>query len=199
MKNLYLVLVFFPFFLNGQIVRFGTYVPIDIPNGHVMPKAGVVGGLGINIALQPLSKLPIAIEVKGNIGIYSDKTLKQTYNFMDGSQMSTDVNYTSNLHKLLIGTRFSTGNSLSAFRVYATPQLGYVFMNSRIRISDPQDVDDCKPLEKRITQRYQGAVYGGEIGLDVQLGKLFGSQSSNRHNRFIFSVNFLRSFRVRKH
>jgi|TARA_R110000737_G_scaffold134970_2_gene166171 hypothetical protein len=194
MKKIYFLLVLLPLFVNGQVVRLGTYIPVDIPMKHEMPKAGVAGGLGMNIAVQPVARIPIAFELKGNIGRYSDKTLEQTYLFSDGSQTVTDVNYTSNFHKVLIGTRFSTGNQASAFRVHATPQIGYGFMNSRIRISDPQDVDDCKPLEKRITQRFNGAVYGGEIGLDMQFGKLFGSTSTDRHNRFIFSVNFLRSF-----
>lgn len=195
MKKLYFLLALLPFTVNGQTFRIGSYIPIDIPVKQHMPKAGVTGGIGFNFAYQPYTKLPMAFEMKGNIGIYSSRTLQQTYQFSDGSQTVTDVDYTSNFHKILIGTRFSTGFSFSKVRLYATPQVGYAFMNSRIRIADPDDVDDCKPLESRITQRFQGAVYGGEIGVDMQLGKIFGSKNINEHNRFTFSVNFLRGFK----
>jgi hypothetical protein len=195
MKNLYLILVLLPFAIHGQTFRLGTYVPIDIPIKHEMPKAGIASGLGLSLAIQPFKRIPVAMEMKGNLGIYSNRTLEQTYQFSDGSQTITDVNYTSNFHKALIGTRVSTGNQESPIRVFLTPQIGYGFMNSRIRIADPLDEDDCKPLEKRITQRFQGAIYGAELGLDMQFGKLIGSNSSDRHNRLIVSVNFLGSFK----
>lgn len=195
MKFMYIFIAFLPFFVEGQTVRIGSYIPVDFPIRQEMPKAGVVGGLGANFTLQPFKRIPFAIEAKGNLGTYSNMTLQQTYQFTDGSQTTTDVQYASNFHKILLGARFSTGNEASAFRVYATPQIGYGFMRSKIRISDPEDVDDCKPLEKRITQNFQGAIYGGEIGIDMEFGRLFSSNSSNRHHRLNASVTFIHSFK----
>ena len=195
MKNLHLLFVFIPLFVFGQNSHFGVYVPMDIPIQHMMPKAGVAGGLGINFFMQPVSRIPMALELRGNLGNYSNKTLEQTYLFDDGSQTVTDVTYSSNFHKILFGVRFSTEHDLSAFRVYATPQIGIGIMSSKIRIADPEDEDDCKPLEIRITQRFSGVVYGGELGVDIELGRLFSSKTINNNHRLNIGINYLGSFK----
>lgn len=195
MRNIYLLLVLLPFTLLSQRFQIGAFVPIDIPLKQVMPNAGVTGGFGLNFTIQPITRIPIAFELRGNLGNYSNRTLEQTYNFKDGSQTITDVSYSSNYHKLLFGTRFMTGNDASGLRLYAMPQIGIGTMRSRIRIADPEDEDDCQPLENKITQRFTGVIYGGELGMDIDLGRLISKSDYSRSHRLNIGVNFISSFK----
>ncbi len=195
MKNLYLLLIVFPLSICAQRMQAGAYIPIDIPIKQIMPNASVSSGMGLNFTYQPNNRIPLALELRGNLGNYSSKTLEQTYMFDDGSKTVTDVSYSSNYNKLLLGMRFMTGNDMSAYRLYIMPQVGIGAMRSKIRIADPMDEDDCKPLEKRITQRFSGAIYGGEIGLDIDLGRLWSSSDYSGKHRLNLGINYISSFR----
>lgn len=178
----------------GQQFKIGAYVPIDIPNKSVMPKMSVNGGAGLQIAYRPIAGLPAFLELKGSVGNYSNRTLQQTYNFGGGSQTTTDVTYKSAMNKVLFGTKFFLGNDYQAVRPFITPQVGTVFLKSNIVIADPTDVDDCKPLERRTTQRDAGFVYGGELGAEIALDRLFKGMSSENRHHLVISASFLNGF-----
>ena len=196
MKKIILLFLLFSGYSQAQTYQFGAFVPIDIPVKSEMPKASTAGGLGLSAYFAPESRLPVAFELKGNVGTYSNRTLQQTYEFMDGSQTRTDVTYSSNFHKVMLGSRFYTRYAIDGMEIYLTPQIGFGSMRSRIYIADPQDEDDCKPLENTIAQRDNGFIYGLEAGLDLQLNKLLRKAKIEDNHRIFFSANYLSSFQT---
>jgi hypothetical protein len=176
----------------GQRFQIGAYIPIDVPNRQIMPKMSTASGIGILFAYRPIQRIPAYLEVKSNFGNYSDRSMQQTYNFGNGSQTTTTVTYKSNMHKVLLGTKFFLGNDYQAVRPFITPQAGAVFYRTNIRIADPTDTDDCKPLERKTTQHDAGFVYGGEVGAEIALDRLFKGMSSENRHHLTLSASFLK-------
>jgi hypothetical protein len=120
--------------------------------------------------------------------------MQQTYVFDSTSSTTTDVTYSSGMNRLNFGTKIHLLNEYRAIRPYITPQIGYAFMRSRIAVADPQDEDDCQPLDKTTVQRYSGLTYGGELGVEVSMERMFKNVSTENKHRLYASVSFLNSF-----
>lgn len=177
-----------------QNMQLGPYFTVDMPSHTVMPKMSTALGIGAQYAYKPIRNFPVSLEIKGSLGSYSTETLPQTYTFEDSSSITTDVTYTSNMNKALIGTKIHIGSEYKAVRGYVTPQVGRLTMRSKISIADPEDEDGCEPLEKETKQRFSGYVYGAEVGAEVSMSRLFlGRDSENKHRLFL-SVSFLNGF-----
>ncbi len=195
MKSILLFLLasssFTGFSQHGQI---GTFIPIDIPVKSEMPKMGTNFGIGLSGAYSPFYTAPVFLEFKASWGSYSAKTLQQTYMFDNGSQTTTDVSYTSSMHKYLLGTKVMIGRDYRAVRGYLTPQIGVANFKTKIVIADPLDEDDCQPLDRETSQRFAGFVYGGEIGAQISMEKLFRGISSENTHKLTISASYLSGF-----
>ena len=184
----FLLLAFGSFAQRAQI---GGNFSMDFPNRDIMPKMGVVKSIGFAGAVKPVSTLPLWLELKGSLGNYSARIIPQTYVFGNGDQTTVNVNYRSNLHKLLFGARFQIGSEYKLMNFYVTPQIGGAFMNSRIYIEDPNtQPGECKALESTHPHRYRTGVYGGEIGTQINLGKNSGSYNHRLNIGVIFLPGF---------
>lgn len=176
----------------SQRAQFGLNFSTDFPNREIMPKMGVVKSLGIVGAYKPVRNVPILLELKGSLGVYSARTIPQTYIFGNGDKTSVNVKYNSNMHKVLFGTKFQIGNEYRLMNFFITPQIGAAFMNSRIYIEDPNTQEgECKALESSHPHRSKVGVYGGEIGTQINLGRKAGGFN----HRINLSVNFLNGFK----
>ncbi len=197
MKNLYLIFVFFSSFSlysQGEYnVQFSLFGVSDIPIKSQMPKMGVNYGLGMYVAYKPINRIPVFLELKGNLGMYDYRTSTETFIFDDNSTTVTDVSFKSSMHKLQFGTKIYVTNFYSRMRGYVTPQIGYNFMRSRIRVADPLDEDDCQPLENRIAHKSGGLTYGAEIGFELDVIRLIKIDGFT-NSRLFMSLSYLGSF-----
>lgn len=194
MKHTYFLLFsLFCFTAAAQTGQVGTYFTSDIPVKSVMPKMSANTGMGLQFAYKPVPKFPVMLEMKGSIGNYSTQTLSQTFVFGDNSKTTTNVSYSSNMNRVTFGTKIHIGHEFRSVRGFVTPQIGSVWMKSKIRVADPQDVDDCQPLQKATTHRSSGFVYGGEAGVEVGFDKLFRGATESKHKLYA-SVSYLASF-----
>lgn len=198
MKYLYLLIISFCSFTifsqyeyNGQ---FGLYGITDMPMKSQMPKMTANYGVGMQFAYKPVSTFPLFIEFKGSLGQYDSRTSKETFVFDDNSQTITDVTFSGSMHKIQLGTKIYYTSFYKPVRGYVTPQIGYNFMRSRIRIADPEDEDDCMPLENRIAHRSSGLTYGLETGVEIDVvGLIRGGDYSK--SRLYVSASYMGSFR----
>jgi len=181
----------FSFTQKGQI---GAFIPIDSPIKSIMPNMNTNIGFGIQGSYSPFYGAPFYIELKGSWGTYSQKSLEQTYFFSDSSQTATNVNYKSSLRKYLLGTKFMIGNDFRAVRGFITPQVGLAKYRTNIVITDPSDVDDCKPLDRKTTQKDIGFVYGGELGVEISLDRIFKTFEDENKHKLLISGSFLNGF-----
>ncbi len=177
----------------SQKADFGLYVPINVPNKTTMPKMSIAGGLGASFGYSPLFLTPFYIEAKATLSNYSSQTLQQTYQFEDGSQTTTNVNYSSGMSNYLLGIKTMIGKDFRVVRGFIKPQIGLATMRTKIVIADPQDVDGCQPLDRNISQRYTGVIYGGEIGAEIALEKMFRKISIENTHKLYFSMSYLTS------
>ena len=176
----------------SQKAELGLYVPIDLPNKTNMPKMSTAGGFGVSFGYSPLFLTPFYIEAKTSFSNYSSQNLQQTYQFDDGSQTITNVSYSSGMSKYLLGAKTMIGQDFRAVRGFITPQIGLASMRTKIVIADPQDADGCQPLDRNVSQRFTGAIYGGEIGAEIALEKLFRKITIENAHKLYFSMSYLR-------
>lgn len=194
MKTILLLVTLFPVFSFGQThYQIGTYLTSDIPNHAIMSKMSSNIGMGLQFAYKPLYHLPVSFELKASVGTYSNHTMEQTYYFSDSSSTTTNVSYSSSMNKVLFGTKVLIGSEFQKIHGFFTPQIGASFMRSKIRIADPQDEDDCKPLEKATTQKYSGFTYGAELGAELDMSVLMKNIRENKHYLYA-SATFLNGF-----
>jgi hypothetical protein len=195
MKKIYLLLLLFPVVGFSQSnFQVGTYFGTYSPFKSQMPKMSTTYGQGFHFAYKPSAHLPISLDWSSHFGWYYNRTMKETYVFSNGSSTTTDVTYTSKLRNHLFGVKVNLSNDYSAFRPYIKPQLGWATMKSKIWIADPNDVDDCQPLDKETNHVYRGAVYGGEAGFEIDMNRLFKNVMEENKHFLYFSVAYLRGF-----
>lgn len=189
-----LLMIMFGTALFAQKNQLGIFIPIESPVKTVMPMMTTNCGFGASYSYRPFERIPMYLELKGNVGFYASQTLKQTYQFSNGSTTVTDVTYTSNFNKTLLGAKFILTNDFRPVRLFVSPQIGVAGMKTKIVIADPQDEDDCKALERVTKKGDAGLVYGGQIGLEISKHLLFKKSEEDR-SRFYVSYSFLNSFK----
>lgn len=176
----------------AQRGQFGVFYSADFPNKNIMPNMSMLNSGGIRGAYQPFFNVPLLLELKGSIGNYSHKSIPQTYIFSNNDQTTVDVKYNSNINKLLFGTRLQLGSEYRLMNYYIMPQIGGVFINSKIYIEDPTTAQgECRALEKSHPHRSSVGVYGGEIGTQINLSR----NSSGFKHRLNIGVSFLNGFK----
>ena len=178
-----------------QRAQIGLYVPVQLPNKQVMPNMSTNGGIGISAGYSPFYGSPFYLELKSGWGSYSMTTLPQTYEFSDGTQTNTTVSYTSSMHHYMIGSKFMLNRDHRLIRIFATPGIGFVNMRSKVVVADPTDVDQCRPLERKITQHDAGIAYSGEIGMELNMSRIFNYASEDTPHKLILSATYLGSRR----
>lgn len=178
---------------NNQFsVGLNTFV--DFPVKSTMSNMSANGGIGLQFAYSPFPSTPFYLELKSGWGLYSMQTLQQTFIFDNGAQTTTDVSYTSKMSKYLFGFKTMIGHEYRLVRGFVTPQIGIARMSSKIAIADPEDEDDCKVLDSKTTQRFIGAVYGGEAGVDLDL-KLLTDKVDQGEIILFAAASYLRGFK----
>ncbi len=123
-------------------------------------------------------------------GSYAFFTKQQDIRFPDGSGITTDVTYSSNMVTGGLVTRY---NFFKRAKVnpYLNGKIGIANLFSKVIVLDPEDEDDCKPLDKKtpINDVSFYAAYGGGVlinlggkgcraqktWLDISVNQLMGS------------------------
>lgn len=190
---LFTLLPFFGLSQGEYNWQFGLFGASDIPIKSHMPNMSVNWGAGAQVAYRPLPNVPVFLELRGALGQYSSRTTEETFVFDDGTSTVTDVSFSSNMHRLSFGTKIYYTSFYRPVRAYITPQIGYSFMKSRIRIADPEDTDGCAPLDNKIKHRAAGASYGLELGAEFDIRKIF-TGNDRPEQRLYLSVSYLGSF-----
>lgn len=198
MKYLYLFLVSFSslsvFSQAEHNVQLGLHGLADIPFKGQMPRMSTNYGGGISLAFKPVKAFPLFIEAKVGAGLYNNRTSEETFIFDDESQTVTDVTFSSSMQRYQLGVKYYYTSFYRPVRGYITPQLGINLMRSRIRIADPEDVDDCMPLENRISHKSHGFTYGFEAGVELDVVALIRADDYSQ-SRLYASLSFMNSFR----
>ncbi len=169
MKSFYLVTVFITtsIYASAQ-VESGFSYSLSLPQ-HEM-KQNIRPAHSMNLIFishsKKLSKLSWGIEA--GFGQYASFTKDQDIRFPDGSGINTKVTYSSNIATTGILTRFNLFKDAKV-NPYLAGKLGYAIYFSKVVVADPENDDDCKPLDKKtpIHDNSFFASYGAGLQIDV--------------------------------
>ena len=179
----------------GQQWQLGAGLSSHIPNKLSMPQMNVSGGLNLSLAYSPFYRSPFYVEYQPSWENYSYKCLDQTYQFDDGSQTITAVTYKSSISRHLLGIKSMLGGDFRMVRGFLTPQIGLMSYSSKIIIADPNDTDGCQALDRKTTHRFTGAAYGGQIGLELDLGRIFPNKFQvEQTHKLVLTASYEKGF-----
>jgi len=101
-------------------------------------------------------------------GQYAFFINQQDIRFPDGSGINTEVTYSSNVTNVGLLARYSFFKE-AAVNPYLAGKLGYANFFSKVYVADPDDIDDCKPLDKKtpIADHSFFASYGAGLKIDI--------------------------------
>lgn len=141
---------------------------------------------GINFeGLYRFKKMPLLVGLEFGFAGYGHQKERQTYTFTDGSQTETDVHVYNNILNFNLTTQFEL-LSKSPIKPYVQAKIGMSRFYTDLIIDDPEDIDDCHPLEQDILLSNVGLVGGAGLGIKWDLASVFGKMNKNR---FYLDVN----------
>ncbi len=157
---------------------------LDIASGFAMEMYGSV------------KKTNYYTGISFNVGVYSYHTEPIAFETADGSIINTNLNITNSFNSWSIyhKYRFSKFEENGRLIPFIDGRTGWSFFRTSLFIEDPNDTDNCHPLEQSIMQKDNAwTVYGG-AGFDLLLTGIFNPE---RHatcgcpkSYFSFSVGF---------
>jgi len=149
------------------------------PSGQMANNIKGVHGLNLGIGYK-ISKTPIAIGLDIGLGGYGYQTQRQTYTFANGSTTTTNVNVSNNMTNLMLKTRIYYPTK-AWVQPYIQLRGGLSYFYTNLTIEDPQDVDDCHPLESTILRSSYNLAGSAGIGARIRVGERFAIDISSNY------------------
>jgi hypothetical protein len=173
MKSFYLFMVVITASICASAqVEGGFSYSLSLPRHEMKQNIRPVHSMNL-IFISPIKKISkLSWGMEASFGQYASFTKDQDIRFPDGSGINTKVTYSSNVATAGILTRFSLFKEAKV-NPYLTGKLGYARFFSKVVVADPEDDDDCKPLDKKtpISDHSFFAAYGAGLKIDVSSKK----------------------------
>ena len=173
MKPFYLLPVFIAISIVASAqVEGGFSYSMSLPQHEMKQNIRPVHSMNLSFIshLKKISKLSWGLEA--GFGQYASFTKDQDIRFPDGTGINTKVSYSSSVAAAGVLTRFSLFKE-ARVNPYLTGKLGYASFFSKVVVADPDDADDCKPLDKKTPIRDDSffASYGAGLQIDISSKK----------------------------
>lgn len=185
-------------------VAFSGYAqdaPIQMGFGYVFtnPTGGMNqyirhgNGINLNMYWNALSQR-VSVGFEMNFSSYGMDASTQDYEFPDGTVAPMNIQVNNNFANYTGNLRLYA-RTTGLFRPYAEFKAGYADYSTKLLILDPNDLDNCEPVDSEILKRDGTAIYSAGGGIRLDLAAL------SRHGRpgraFLdFSVNAMQGGRV---
>jgi hypothetical protein len=154
-------------------VEGGFSYSLSLPGHEMKHNIRPVHSMNI-IFITPVKKLSkLSWGIEAGLGQYASFAKDQDIRFPDGTGIKTKVTYSSNTATAGILTRFSLIKEAKKLNPYLAGKLGYANFSSKVVVADPENDDDCRPLEKKkpISDHSFFAAYGAGLQIDVSSKK----------------------------
>lgn len=176
--------------LISQNFKIGFNYGADVPFKSQMPNMSTNHSAGFALLYKPVKNSPIWFAFDFSAGCFASRTVNQEYMFTDGSTTKTDVNYSSNMTKCLLGAQIDLGKRDNLILPYLKAQGGFARTGARIFIEDPSDPDGCKALENKLTFSNANLIYSVGGGIQLNINKL--NQRNSPLQQYIdFGINYI--------
>lgn len=173
MKSFYLLTFFTATTITASAqMKGGLSYSLSLPQHEMKQNIRPVHGINAVFMSHIKGFSQLSWGVEAGLGQYAGFTKDQDIRFPDGTGINTKVSYSSNVATAGILTRY---HFLKDAKVnpFVTGRLGYANFFSKVRVADPEDEDDCKPLDKKtpINDHSFFAAYGAGLQIDISSKK----------------------------
>jgi hypothetical protein len=184
--------------------QFGAHLTIDSPFRSIMPQMPTSGLFSITLGHSPFLGSPVYFEFKAAWGGYSNEYSKDIYYAKNGWWYPAEADYNSGIQKYLLGPKIMIGREFRNIRGFATPQVGLFRMRSKTTVTywdgtgtfwNNEDNNENSKTAHKTALKQTSSVYGGEIGAEISLDKLFNIDGDKNTIVLVVSGSFLRGFK----
>jgi hypothetical protein len=185
MKKIYAVFCFMAITSAGfSQTGYSMYYQYSLAS---MPQLKNANGFGMDFFI-PVKKSNFNMGISYAYNSHGYKNEPILFTATDGSIISTSVSVTNSFHQLGAYQRYNLGKFSNVLFPYVESRLGWNFFRTNLFIADPEDTDNCAPLEQEVLQRDNNwSAYAG-AGVDIKIAK-FCSLCNSNPNTGVF-VNF---------
>lgn len=141
------------------------------PSGKM--KQNIRQGHGVTLGAQHVvAEKRVSVGLDFNYTIYGQNQSQQQYTFDDGTVADMDINVNNTFSNLMASVRY---NLLSGKKVipYIGFKAGYAWYRTHLNIYDPDDLDNCAPVETALLHKDGTLVYAAGGGLQYDLNTIF--------------------------
>ncbi|MBX2916578.1 MAG: hypothetical protein KF856_15015 [Cyclobacteriaceae bacterium] len=130
-------------------------------------------GHGVTLGLHrvlPEKRMSVGLDM--NFTIYGSDETRQLYTFDDGTTANMDVRVTNSFMNLMASVRYNltTGKKVTP---YVGLRSGYSWFRTNLSIYDPNDWDDCAPVETALLHKDGTLAYAAGGGIQYDLSHIF--------------------------
>lgn len=130
-------------------------------------------GHGVTLGLQRIvAEKRVALGLDVNFTIYGNDETRQEYTFDDGTVADMDVRVTNSFTNMMASVRYNLtmGKKLTP---YVGFRAGYAWFRTNLNIYDPNDWDDCAPVETALLHKDGTLAYAAGGGFQYDLSHIF--------------------------
>jgi hypothetical protein len=169
MKHFYLLALSFVAGLEAKSqIKAGFSYSLSLPQHEMKNNIRPIHSLNVNFIsrFKPINNLYWGVEI--GFGQYAGFTKEQEIRLPDGSGFDGKVSYSSNVVTAGLVARYEFFKEAKV-NPFITGKLGYANFFSAVIVNDPNNADDCKPLERKtpIADHSFFASYGAGLQVDV--------------------------------
>jgi hypothetical protein len=180
MKKITILLIILSVHTQGVLAQFELRFLYNYssPRGEMAVNVRQAHGIVLE-GTYNLPKTPINVGLELSFSGYGHHKSRQTYTFDDGSQTETDVHVNNNIASFRLVTRVNFLKN-GPLIPYMDLKGGVSRYFTNLRIDDPEDVDDCHPLESDILLSKGALTASAGMGLRWDLSTLFNQMDKGR-------------------
>jgi len=148
------------------------------PTGKMKQNIHQAHGMALDFHLEsPNQKYAIGADM--NYSMYGYDQTRQQYTFSDGTVADMDIRVSNSFMNLMLSGRYNliTGKKVTP---YVGVKTGYSWFTTSLNIYDPDDTDQCKPVESDILQKDGTWIYSLGGGVKYDLASLFNKIHRDR-------------------
>jgi hypothetical protein len=188
MKYIYLLgLIIIANTTNAQFSGTASY-NLSIPRKEMAENINPIHALYLGGEYTlPTRRSNISVGINTGLGTYANLSKETTFSFNNNNPTTTDVHYTSNVFSSSATVKIDITKQFLIIP-FAKIEGGVQKFYSTIRIDNPNDLDGCKPLERKSILKDATAFYAVGGGLKIDMNS-FSNQISRNKNFIEISVS----------
>lgn len=146
-------------------------------------------GVGMNISAAPTRCPNFSIGITGSISGYGSKSEKIKIETQDGDEIETTSTISNSILGAGLFAKYYFFDTESRMNIFIDAKAGPAFFNTRFYIEDPNDIDNCEPLENLLLHKDKTISGYAGGGMELRLDGLFNSLNAMPSSPVYFTLS----------